>query len=326
MIWLNGSAHVVCRRNGDHGQIPLHIVEMCISSLLRAQKHHGDEGVSDIESRPRVEGLEVAGKEIGHSLHKVERRDWWLWGTAVLIMLLLTSAVCLLSFSSPWRERDTLLQSQLDSAAIGLVALILLFSLFAVYQQITIKKLRRELAEQMAKTAEVFEKLAILDPLTGLYNRRGVTELLPAEMARADRQGYTLTALMLDLNRLKQINDGYGHSAGDLALVEFARHLRKAVRSSDLPVRVGGDEFLVLLPECTAEEVVHALDRLSQLAIETSGNRIPVTFAAGCVEYRTGESPEQFLERADQALYADKHTGKAVQKVQEAGDKIRQAI
>ena len=271
--------------------------------------------MSDIESRPRVEGSDVAGKEIGHSLHKVERRDWWLWGTAVLIMLLLTSAVCLLSFSSPWRERDTLLQSQLESAASGLVALILLFSLFAVNQQITIKKLRRGLAEEMAKTAEVFEKLAILDPLAGLYNRRGVTELLPTEMGRADRQGYTLTALMLDLNRLKQINDGYGHSAGDLALVEFARRLRKGVRSSDLPVRVGGDEFLVLLPECTAAEVVHALDRLSGLEIATSGNRIPVTFAAGWVEYQTGESPEQFLERADQALYADKHTSKAVQKV-----------
>jgi diguanylate cyclase (GGDEF)-like protein len=274
--------------------------------------------VSEIESSPRAEGFDVAGKEIGQSLHKVERRDWWLWGTAVLIMLLLTCAVCLLSFSSPWRQRDTLLQSQLDSAVSGLVALILLFSLFAVHQQIIIKRLRRELAEQMAKTAEVFEKLAILDPLTGLYNRRGVTELLPAEMARADRQGYTLTALMLDLNGLKQINDGYGHSAGDLALVEFARCLRKAVRSSDLPVRVGGDEFLVLLPECTAAEVVHALDRLSGLEIETSGNRIPVTFAAGWVECRTGESPEQFLERADQALYADKQTGKEVQRVSPA--------
>jgi diguanylate cyclase (GGDEF)-like protein len=282
---------------------------------LRSQNRHGDEGVSDIESRPRVEGSDVAGDEIGQSLKKVERRDWWLWGTAALIMLLLTSAVCFLSFLSPWRERDTLLQSELDSAVSGLVALILLFSLFAVHQQIIIKRLRRELAEQMAKTAEVFEKLAILDPLTGLYNRRGANELLPAEIARAVRQGYTLTALMLDLNGLKQINDGYGHSAGDLALVEFARCLRKAVRSSDLPARVGGDEFLVLLPECTAAEVGHALDRLSGLEIETSGHRIPVTCAAGWVEYRTGESPEQFLERADQALYTDKHTGKEVQRV-----------
>ncbi len=270
--------------------------------------------MSGAESPPRVEGSDAAGKEIGHSLHRVERRDWWLWGTAVLIMLLLASAVCLLSFFSPWRENDTLFQAQLDSAAHGLVALILLFSLFAVHQQITIKRLRRELAEQITKTAEVFKELAVLDPLTGLYNRRGVTELLSAEMARADRQGYTLTALMLDLNGLKQINDGYGHSAGDVALVEFARRLRKAIRSSDLPARVGGDEFLVLLPECTAAEVVHALDRLRELEFEASGNRVPVTFAAGWVEYRPGESPEQFLERADQALYVDKYTGKAWQK------------
>jgi diguanylate cyclase (GGDEF)-like protein len=92
-----------------------------------------------------------------------------------------------------------------------------------------------------------------------------------------------------------------------LALVEFAKHIRKAIRSSDLPVRVGGDEFLVLLPECTAAEVPHTLDRLRGLEIEASGNRIAVTFAAGWVEYRPGESPQQFLERVDHALYADKH-------------------
>jgi diguanylate cyclase (GGDEF)-like protein len=277
-----------------------------------------DTGVSDAESRPpRLEGSDAAGNEIGHSLHRVERRDWWLWGTAILIMLLLTSAICLLSFFSPSRARDTLFQVQLDSAASGLVALILLFSMFAVYQQIIIKRLRRELAGQMAKAAEAFRQMAVLDPLTGLYNRRGVTKLIAAEMARADRQGYTLTALMLDLNKLKQINDSYGHSAGDLALVEFARHVRKAIRSSDLPARVGGDEFLVLLPECTPAEVMHALDRLRGLEIEASGNRIPVTFAAGWVEYRTGESAQQFLERADHALYADKHTGQGTQKIHE---------
>jgi diguanylate cyclase (GGDEF)-like protein len=134
-----------------------------------------------------------------------------------------------------------------------------------------------------------------------------VTALISAEMGRADRQGYTLTALMLDLNKLKQINDRYGHSAGDRALVEFGKHVRKAIRSSDLPARVGGDEFLVLLPECTAAEVTHTLGRMRGLEIEASSNRIEVTFAAGWVEYRTGESPQQFLERADQALYADKH-------------------
>ena len=278
---------------------------------LESQDRFGDARVSDAESRPRLESSDVAGREIGHRLHKVERRDWWLWGTAVLIMLLLASAVCLLSFLSPWREKNTLFYWQLDSAARGLVALILLFSLFALHQQIIIKRLRRQLAEEMAKTTEQFKELAVLDPLTGLYNRRGVTELLSAEMARADRQGYTLTALMLDLNRLKQINDSYGHSAGDLALVEFARQLRKAIRSSDLPARVGGDEFLVLLPECTAAEVVHALDRMRGLEFEASGNRVPVTFAAGWVEYRPGESPEHFLERADQALYVDKYTSKA---------------
>jgi diguanylate cyclase (GGDEF)-like protein len=304
--------NILQSRGFDQKQTLLHdLGEIC---LLQSRNNFEDNGVSNAESHPtKLEGSDLAGEEIGHTLHKAERRDWWLWGTAVLIMLLLTSAICLLAISSPWRERDRLFQAQLDAAARGLVAVIFLFSLFAVHQQIIIKRLRRELAEQMARDTEVFRQLALQDPLTGLYNRRGARELISAEVARADRQGYTLTALMLDLNKLKQINDCYGHLTGDLALVEFARRIRKAIRSSDLPARVGGDEFLVLLPECTATEVTHALARLRGLEIEASGNRIPLTFAAGWVEYQTGESPEQFLERADHALYADKHAGSVSQ-------------
>jgi diguanylate cyclase (GGDEF)-like protein len=131
---------------------------------------------------------------------------------------------------------------------------------------------------------------------------------------------------MLDLNGLKQLNDSYGHAAGDLALVEFGKRLRKAIRSSDLPVRVGGDEFLVLLPECTSAEVVHALDRLRGLEIEASGKQIPVNFAAGWVEYRTGESPDQFLGRADHALYTDKNTGKEARNTDGTEDRIIQTV
>ncbi len=268
----------------------------------------------------RAVGLE----EIRARLRRLERQDWWLWGAAVVVMLLLTLAVFSLSFPEILREENPFYWVQLEIAVRGLFGLVLLFSVFVVYQQILIKRLRRQLAAQLAEMAalesraEVFERLAVVDPLTELYNRRFAKEHVPIEMARAARQGYSLTALMLDLNGFKAINDEHGHAAGDAALQEFARHLKRCFRSSDLPVRMGGDEFLVLLPECPAEQVPKVLMHLRGLTVEHDGTMLAITFAAGWAEYRLGEPVEDFLARADQALYADKHTRNAEQQVRAA--------
>ena len=113
--------------------------------------------------------------------------------------------------------------------------------------------------------------------------------------------------LALDLDEFKQVNDRYGHFAGDLALKEFAQRLTRAIRGSDLPVRIGGDEFLVLLPECQLGQVQHVLARLSPLEIDLNGEKVSFTFASGWTDYQPGELPEELLQRADAALYNDKH-------------------
>src|SRR5438046_8978906 len=98
--------------------------------------------------------------------------------------------------------------------------------------------------------AEEFQEKAIRDTLTGLYNRRLAEERLMVEVTRSKRYGHPLSVLALDLNDFKLINDGYGHAAGDLVLKRFADRLKQAIRVPDLAARIGGDEFLVLLPEC----------------------------------------------------------------------------
>jgi diguanylate cyclase (GGDEF)-like protein len=262
------------------------------------------------QDQQRASGLE----EIRQRLRRLERQDWWLWATAMVIMLLLVFAIFCLSFPGILHEENPFYWLQLDIAVRGLLGLVLLFSVFVIYQQVLIKRLRSQLAVQLAEMAaletraETFERLAVVDPLTELYNRRFATEHLPIEIARATRQGYPLTLLMLDLNGFKEINDRHGHVAGDAALAEFARHLKRCFRSSDLPVRMGGDEFMVLLPECTAEQVPKALTHLRGLSVEHLGTRIEITFAAGWAEYHGGDSATNLLARADQALYADKHT------------------
>jgi diguanylate cyclase (GGDEF)-like protein len=255
--------------------------------------------------------------EIQEKLRRLERRDWGLWWAAVTVILLLTGAVVSLSLPSMLKESDHFFELNLNLAVRGLVGLVLLFNLYTVYQQMLIKKMRKDLAENVVKmaslqvSAEESYKLATLDPLTGLYNRRLAQQRLAGEVSRSQRYGHPLTVLMVDLNEFKQINDRYGHGAGDNVLRIFAERLNKVIRASDLAVRMGGDEFMVVLPECLPEQVQGLLERLGPVECDFEGKKVCVTFAAGWAGYQQSETPEQIIERADQALYAQKRARKA---------------
>jgi diguanylate cyclase (GGDEF)-like protein len=254
--------------------------------------------------------------EIHASLRKLERRDWWLWAIAILVMLLLTVGIFSLSFPGLMQFSDPLFQFSLNEAVRGIAGLVLLFNSYTIYQQVRIKKLRRALSEQLDTMnrlfvrAEEFQRQATIDPLTGLYNRRFGEERLAAEANRSQRHGHPLAVISFDLNKFKEINDSFGHSAGDDALREFAKRLNAAIRVSDTAVRMGGDEFLAILPECPIASIQTMLDRLQGITFMHGERIIPVSFSAGWVGYEQGESTEQFLERADQLLYADKRARK----------------
>lgn len=247
------------------------------------------------------------------SLRALDRRDWGLWVTAIIILMLLcftlfSLAVPSLRLEDKWLERD-----QVAIGVRGLFALVLLFCAFVIYQQHLIKSLRAKLQEQIAVVsglhtrAETFERLSILDPLTGLFNRRFAYEHLPRELERIDRRAAPLVVMMIDLDDFKNINDEFGHAAGDAALVAFARHLKRAIRSSDLPVRMGGDEFLIALPDCDAEQLQGPLQRIQGCSLEYEGRHIEVNFSIGIAQHQKGESVAQLLERADASMYEMKH-------------------
>jgi len=251
-------------------------------------------------------------QRIRRSLERLERRDWWLWSAAVVVMLLLTVAVVSMSLPTLMADPYSFFQFHLELAVRGLVGLVLIFNLYTIYQQLLIKRLRGQLAEQIQMMAGLrlraneYHQLAMVDPLTGLYNRRFAEQRLAAEVDRSKRYGHPLTVLLIDLNDFKQINDKHGHLAGDLVLKEFGRRLNRCVRVSDLPVRMGGDEFLVVLPECPADQIPSLLIRLTGLEVNYRGVYIPVRFSAGAAGFDANESAEQMLERADHALYAQK--------------------
>jgi diguanylate cyclase (GGDEF)-like protein len=154
--------------------------------------------------------------------------------------------------------------------------------------------------------AEKLYGLSILDPLTGLHNRRFAEERLQEEMARAERNGEPLAVLLLDLDHFKEINDQHGHAAGDAALKEFSRRLRKAIRACDVPVRLGGDEFLVILPECPREKVDNILSRLGSPEVEIDLQKFPVRYSVGRSHYQVKDTINTLLRRADEVLYSEK--------------------
>ena len=114
----------------------------------------------------------------------------------------------------------------------------------------------------------------------------------------------------MDLNEFKHINDTYGHPAGDLALQEFAAALNRAVRGGDLAVRMGGDEFLLILPECNHGQLQLVLDRIGPLEVVWEGRKFSIKYSAGWKEYVVGDQPEAMLAAADQALYENKRAAK----------------
>ena len=270
--------------------------------------------ISSVPATPKVEE-----PRIDHHVSQRENQHWWILGHSIFVIALLILVVIPFSIPSFAKKVEADLGIKATDVVLGLVILVVLFDLFAAYQQFLIRRLRRQLAEKQGHS-DLLRNLAMLDPLTGLYNRRFAEQRLAAEVSRSERKGHPLTVLTLDLNNFKEINDTYGHAAGDLVLQEFAAHLNKVIRGSDLAARLGGDEFLVLLPECTVEQLEIFVGRLGVLEVDWQGRKIPVTFSAGWKQYQQGEQPEQMLACADKLLYTRKRASKKVQATSNGGD------
>jgi len=152
------------------------------------------------------------------------------------------------------------------------------------------------------------------DQLTKIANRRGLMQAFDTETARLEREGTQLSIGLLDVDNFKKLNDELGHNAGDVALKSLAEVVSKALRPMDLVARYGGEEFVVLLPNtplAEGEQILTRLQRsLSGGLFMHEDKRVFVTFSAGVTAYRSGERIETALERADEALYEAKRTGK----------------
>lgn len=169
------------------------------------------------------------------------------------------------------------------------------------------------LADQRTRIAEL-ERLSTTDDLTGLSNRRGFLVQAKREIASCTRHGRVAVLCMIDLDGFKQVNDRYGHAAGDAMLQVAAGYLRDSVRDTDIVGRLGGDELAVMLSDCEARGGMlrtHTLRAgLERTVLEIDGRDIPVRASLGATIVMAGDTIEAALQRADEALYVDKNDRK----------------
>jgi len=253
-------------------------------------------------------------------------------------------AAALASASTPLLHQAVLVESGAGINALGLLqsllaSLVLSVLLGAIYLAArTLASAREQLQARNAELEAGIERVtrrAERDHLTNSYNRQSILEMVGREKSRADRSGEVLCVCLLDIDHFKNMNDRFGHQAGDRILAAFARRVRGALRTMDsvntggLPVtlgeersepvpagrsafgRVGGEEFIVLLPETSLRGALRCAERVRQAVVRRPFDGLHhVTVSIGIAEYRPGETVSSLIGRADEALYGAKHAGR----------------
>lgn len=169
----------------------------------------------------------------------------------------------------------------------------------------------RSLVTRLRNAHETIRKQAATDELTGCCNRRYAYAALEERMAESRRYNMPLAVVYLDLDNLKRTNDSHGHGKGDALIRCLAEHARRTVRETDLVCRMGGDEFLVVLPRCTAECAGRVIQRLRQSFLAAWEHPEQASFSSGVAELEDGDTVDSLIERADRFMYERKRSGRS---------------
>jgi diguanylate cyclase len=223
------------------------------------------------------------------------------------------STYCILMLNIWWRKPEVM-DPTLEF--IQLVAFILVIGTSSAMGGF-IYGLRLKLRDRNAKLKQAvatIEELVSLDSLTGIYNRRHLFQILNQEINRSGRSQNTFCLCIMDIDHFKQVNDTYGHQAGDVVLREMADNISRSLRNIDCFGRYGGEEFLIVLPQTSLEGALIKAERVRQqveaLDFPKVAENFYITVSIGVAEHKEGESVDDTLARADQCLYAAKAAGR----------------
>ncbi len=259
---------------------------------------------------PQSSMLERA-EEIQQQIQALSGRDLQLWSIGLLIMLVLAAGMLALVLPNlVWAQRVIRFEpAYLPQLFYGLISLVLLSNIYFIGQKLSLNHTRKALISELVLN-ERLESLSLIDPLTQLLNRRAMNELIPREIARANRLGSPLSLMGIDLDGFKAINAKYGNLEGNMVLREFAELLGHTFRGGDLVFREGGDEFLILMPDTPEEASDPPLQRLYR-AVEhwnlSNKKSYQMGFTWGIASYRTGTDMSDVLRAVDRKMYEKKH-------------------
>lgn len=189
-------------------------------------------------------------------------------------------------------------------------------------EDIALVELLGQLVGASVGNISMFERIqhqARTDGLTGLVNHKAFYEVLERELWRSKRYGEQISLIMVDVDNLKQVNDTFGHRAGDRVIMEVSRRIRESIRQIDTAARYGGDEFAVILPNTSLTDASVVAERMvanvSASPIVWRKDEIPISISVGLGQYGPDDSPDDIASKSDKALYAAKQSGKNTFKI-----------
>lgn len=253
-------------------------------------------------------------EEIQHQIHQLSGRDFQLWSIVILMLLVLTAGIVALILPNIlWMrhllEMDHIEQRYIPQLFFGLISLILLFNIYLIGQKRTLGQTRRTLIHELVLN-ERLENLSLIDPLTQLLNHRAMTEFIPREVTRANRQGNGLTFMAIELNNLPAINSKFGVLEGDSVVMDFSKLLKDVFRGGDIVFRNGADKFLIVMPETSeqqADSPIHRLTRGVEQWNISNRREYEMSFASAIAPYVIGSDYTDVLRALDRKMYGRKH-------------------
>jgi diguanylate cyclase (GGDEF)-like protein len=264
------------------------------------------------EDRTSQPSMLERADEIQQQIQQLSGRDLQLWSIGILVILVLTSGLlALLVPNLVWAQRVVHVEhSYLPQLFFGLISLILLFNIYLLSQKRTLNNTRLALIRELVLN-ERLESLSLIDPLTQLLNRRALNELVPREVARANRVGSSLTFMAIDLNGFSDISSKFGALEGDKVMVDFSKILKSVFRGADLAFRQSGDQFLIIMPDTTEEQADFPVQRILREVDQwnlASKKEYELSFSWALAPYVTGSDAEDVLRTVDRKMYSKKHT------------------
>lgn len=271
--------------------------------------------VTDQQHAERQQAEQQESVEIYRDLEALSSRDYQLWSICALVIIVIATGLA--AFVVPNMVWATLRTDPryIPQLFFGLITLVILFNVYILEQKRKLNRIRGQLLRELMESARARET-ALVDPLTGVFNRRFMEEIVPREISKATRSGTELSLIILDVDGFKNINTKFGHFGGDQYLRDVATLLKKTFRGSDTVLRLGGDEFLIILPETSHKQAVRASERLTwetRWWNQAGHAKYQLSFSCGVATYRKGMDMKEVLDAADKDMYRIKLERQALQ-------------